>query len=1026
MIPLQLTIQGLYSYRQKQTIDFTKLTEAHLFGIFGPVGSGKSSILEAVTFALFGKTDRLNLSGDNRNYNMMNLKSDELLIDFRFVAGSKRTVYRAMVKGRRNSKRFEEVRTLDRTAYRLDGETWRPVEISALEDAVGLSYENFKRTVIIPQGQFQEFLQLGNKDRTRMMKELFNLEKFELFSKVSSLESKNNEEIQNINGQLQQLGEIDPERIREHEISLNRIKDEIQILDGKLKIFRDEEAKYKQIKELSDKLSGAIQNLASLKEREPEFIGLEKSIRQYEKCVINFRNILNNLDEGNKKIENKTRQIEDDTRKLGVLQDKLLKDESLLSEIKPKYEEREQLKRKAEELSKLIKTEELNEKIVFESGRLTKGQSLLEKLEDKIKKIKSEKDELQESIKSYRRKMPDLAILSKIKAWHLEKQNLGKQISELTKEINDLNEDEKFIITEVNDLFSEPVFEGFGKDADLQVAGKFLAEKAGEIKAKIPDVLKETDNLRVKLQLGIYAENLEEGKPCPLCGSLHHPELYSTESVREEVKKLEEFKQNLEQESAVIDEKSLQLKNFENQLKFTRKILEERIKKQKEIIKSHESHYLQFVWEGFTDLSEVENAFKEAEIIQKEIMTREEGLEKITKELESAHSDRDRFKTETERIKTNITVYETGIKTLEEQLTIISRSDYNNRTKAEIEEERANLIKEYAVLEKNYTDLTEKIRELRTAKDTLSGNLETAGRVLKNEEEANRELQRQLDEKLAESEYESAAAVKEILSMPIDPEKQKIQLAEFKSNLSLASSRAEELKKELAGREYDHEAHNRLTGEILKAGELRDQMNQGKGKTETLLDKLRKDLEKRIMLTDLLNKLQLRAENIRTLKLLFKGSGFVNYISSVFLQNLCSVANDRFFQLTKQKLSLEITEDNNFQVRDYLNGGKVRNVKTLSGGQTFQAALSLALALADNIQKITESDQNFFFLDEGFGSLDNEALSVVFETLKSLRRENRIVGVISHVEEMQQEIEVHLRIENDEEHGSLIYKSWEG
>jgi exonuclease SbcC len=87
-------------------------------------------------------------------------------------------------------------------------------------------------------------------------------------------------------------------------------------------------------------------------------------------------------------------------------------------------------------------------------------------------------------------------------------------------------------------------------------------------------------------------------------------------------------------------------------------------------------------------------------------------------------------------------------------------------------------------------------------------------------------------------------------------------------------------------------------------------------------------------------------------------------------------------------------------------------------------ALSLALSLADNIQKITESNQNFFFLDEGFGSLDKESLAVVFDTLKTLRKENRIVGVISHVEEMQQEIDVHLRIENDENRGSLIKKSW--
>ena len=192
------------------------------------------------------------------------------------------------------------------------------------------------------------------------------------------------------------------------------------------------------------------------------------------------------------------------------------------------------------------------------------------------------------------------------------------------------------------------------------------------------------------------------------------------------------------------------------------------------------------------------------------------------------------------------------------------------------------------------------------------------------------------------------------------------------------------------------------------------------------LIQLKSNIETRLLLNVQLEQVQLRAENIKTMKSLFKASGFVNYISSVYLQNLCNAANDRFFKLTRQKLSLEITEDNNFQVRDFMNSGKVRSVKTLSGGQTFQAALSLALALADNIQKITESNQNFFFLDEGFGSLDKESLSIVFDTLKSLRYENRIVGVISHVEEMQQEIEVHLRVVNSEETGSKIWESWAG
>ena len=112
-------------------------------------------------------------------------------------------------------------------------------------------------------------------------------------------------------------------------------------------------------------------------------------------------------------------------------------------------------------------------------------------------------------------------------------------------------------------------------------------------------------------------------------------------------------------------------------------------------------------------------------------------------------------------------------------------------------------------------------------------------------------------------------------------------------------------------------------------------------------------------------------------------------------------------------------------VRDYLNDGKLRLLKTLSGGQIFQASLCLALGLAENVKTLNQAEQSFFFLDEGFGSLDSGSLQLVFETLKSLQKENRIVGIISHVEALQAEIDTYLSVQQVEDRGSTITRSWE-
>ena len=254
----------------------------------------------------------------------------------------------------------------------------------------------------------------------------------------------------------------------------------------------------------------------------------------------------------------------------------------------------------------------------------------------------------------------------------------------------------------------------------------------------------------------------------------------------------------------------------------------------------------------------------------------------------------------------------------------------------------------------------------------------------------------------------------------MDLENQKSILINYKTDFILAQKNYEHQRSQIGELTFDDVAHRTLKTEIQTLKVSVDELRKESGRLETVEKQLQMQLKNQAELLKEKHILELRQANLARMASLFRSAGFVNYVSEVYLQNLARQANERFHRMTSQQLQLEVGDGNNFVVRDLLNNGKTRALNTLSGGQRFQAALCLALALADNVHVQLQSRENFFFLDEGFGSLDKESLQTVFETLKSLRKENRIVGVISHVEDLQQEMDVYLKIENCEEKGSTV------
>jgi len=1016
MKPLKLVIEGLYSYQTRQEIDFSKLTEAHLFGIFGSVGSGKSSVLEAVTFALYGQTDKLNKK-DNRAYNMMNLKSDKLYIEFIFEV--EENEYQIIVKAKRK-KRYSEVTPFDRTFYKKVGGEWIPTTEEEIHQSIGLSYENFKRTIIIPQGQFKEFLELGDTDRTRMLKELFNLGKFDLADKLKPLISKNLTETNVLKGQLEQLGDVNTEQLKEMEQLLVALNKEIAELNKELTGKQKESVELDKLKELKAKKEKIEEKLVTLNAKKEEYKSCENKIKDYEECSLKFKPLFDEDDRLGRQITALEKEISEGKKQSETLVASLTDKKKAFERLKVEYDERAGFKERIDELKRI-------EQIFSLKGEAKKNNEGIEHLDKQLKqgeqKISADKkagEELVGELEKLKKEMPDLLLLSEVKEWYIGAKTIRTGIEETSTSIKNVDKEIAALLKEAAvccNISDEQV--------DLKGAIEGLEKEKTKLKESLKPIEEELDRLSVQKKIGEYAAQLEEGKACPLCGSTEHPSIMNSEEVGGLLLSHKEKKQTIEKGVVTIEEKLVKLQNIKTRTEAKEEQKSELRAAYTKKTEEQKAHKQSFTWKKYTTRDELVKTYREVEQKQKLIAEKEkqvtanrEALEKLTLAIEKTKSEHNEARSKASAIKAKTD-------TLSAMLKQLKLDDFAETSKSEIEQQCGEWEKAYNKIEHDYNSMNTQIESLQKQQSKLAGEVQANMKAHEKLKTEKCDVELAVKEKVAASKYDNEGAVKLILSETLDTQKERLRIEAFVKELSSAENELKQLKAEIDNRKYDESKHAEIKRLITVVAETRDKKNSEKGKIERDCEKLNEALKRLKDFKKKQQELENRAADLDTLRKMFASSGFVNYVSSVHLNNLCEAANERFHKLTGQKLRLEITENNNFQVRDYMNGGNVRSVKTLSGGQSFQASLSLALALTDSIQKFTKSDQNFFFLDEGFGSLDKKALSIVFEALKSLKKENRVVGVISHVEELQQEMGVYVKVKNDTEQGSLLKFSWE-
>lgn len=1009
MIPVKLTIEGLYSYQERQIIDFSDLTEAGLFGIFGNVGSGKSSILEAIMYVLYGETERLN-SKDKRAYNMMNLKSNLSYIEFDFF-NFEQKLYRATREFKRNSKRFEDVKSPTVVFYEQKENEWIPLNHSKAEEIIGLSYENFKRTIIIPQGQFKEFIELGAKDRTQMMKEIFGLHRYDLQDKVAALNSRNLTNLNQLEGKLSGFEEVSEEKIKELEDNLIE----------QTKVTNQVQEEYTQINESFQRLKALKSDFETLKQKKIDFekISIQKDemdqrkveLDRYELIFNAFFQLLENHKKGSNQLDEKSISIENQQKQLALIENQIKEISNQIEAIKNDYDTLPTKRKEETDLELIVQALSFSEEIEKLKARTAKGLREVKEVQKNEQKIEASIKTSEQEVKKLSESKIDAQTLMEVGNWFVQNQNLQQSIQKQQSKIDEQKQ-------QIN------VFEAQLKTENIEISSfeNWFNSEFEKLESTKKSIEKQKNELEVQQKLAHFADELHDGEACPLCGASEHPNIIEVDDVSTKFEVVNIELKQIDEKLKSLQKKQNEVQKIVDQKQFIEKQIEQENQVLNELKIQEKNHLNLFVWKDFDPKKNelFEEKKKAAIALDKTISDKNNEIETCRETLEKERQSVEKYKNALEKFRLEETEKASQIKQNQANLKVLKFEDFQNETTENVLQ-NLNDLKIYTTkIEQNYSQFAENLNLLNPKLASQKTSFEIIEKQiieLKDELKIN---QNKIEKALLKYEIEDVDKIQLVLNQQLDLPIVRKELEDFRVLFETLKSSIIELEQKLTEVSFDEKIYQSQEEKLFFVTNQLKEANEIVTKTTTEIERMNKSFgEKKDLLIEL-EKLQKRASNLQTMRNLFNSAGFVQYVSSIYLKQLCDNANVRFHRMTRNQLSLQMNDNNDFEIIDYLNEGRSRSVKTLSGGQSFQVSLSLALALAESVQTNAKSEKNFFFIDEGFGTQDADAVNIVFETLMSLQKENRIVGIISHVDELKDRIPVALQITKDEERGSLI------
>ena len=917
MRPNKLIMSAFGPYSSKTTLDFSKLGKKGLYLITGDTGAGKTTIFDAITYALFGEP-----SGETREVSMFRSKyaapETPTEVELYFLSGGKDYYIKRNPEYERPKSRGEGT-TIEKAnaELHLPGgsiKTGLKEVNTAVIEILGIDRNQFTQIAMIAQGDFLKLLLASTDERKKIFQKLFKTQNYyilqeKLKSQSGALsreyEAKKNSIEQYIQGIVcdeDNLASIEVKKAKEGSLSSQEIT---ELLNG---LIADDESAENIAMQKKEALQKELYMVKSRIEKVQDYLTAKSDLEKNEAEFILATKIEKEL---SIKLEEALNEIPK-AKKLSL-------DAAKINALLPDYDE----------LSK--KQNSFNENKAF----IENSSSKIASLQDNIKLLADEIRSLAEELKSLEKIGEDKIRLEN------NKKNKEEEKTKLEELINSIDDAFELSIkySDANSLYSKKYEFALFLDSDL----------------------KEKTKIYLEAQAGILADTLELNKPCPVCGSLNHPKIAKKPQnvpTKEELDTLQEKLNSANNEVNIARDEAGRVKGALNQKEESTK---------KEIINLFGNISLNdakdVIAEKIGDINTLLNELNKEIAASKIKINRKNEIDNLLPQknstLEASKENLAEF-ADALKLKTaeNLSL-EKRISELKEKLVFQSRLEAQNKINS-LNQDAKKIEAHYEEIQKNVNDNKQKRASLKSAKEEILKRLSGTDDIKLDEEKENKKI---LEENLSMLDIKIKTVHSRIISN--------------KTSLDNILKKLDEIKAVEEKWIWIKALSNTANGNIS-------------GKEKIMLE---------------------------------------TYIQMSYFDRIINRANTRLMVMSGGQYELKRSkeaENNRSQtglelnVIDHYNGTE-RSVKTLSGGESFKASLSLALGLSDEIQSLSGGIKlDTMFVDEGFGSLDDESLSQAIKALSSLADGNRLVGIISHVGELKERIDKQIVVKKEKTGGSTV------